>query len=45
MALLPLIAAGLLGAMVMLERPEPLDPVPANGPAPRRARQRFRRRH
>jgi hypothetical protein len=43
MALLPLVGAGLLGIMVMLERPEPLTPAPADGPAPRRPRPRRRR--
>lgn len=44
MAVLPLVGAGLLAAMVLLERPDPLTPLPADGPAPRRSRQRGRRR-
>jgi hypothetical protein len=44
MTVLPLIGAGLVATMVLLERAEPVSPVPANGPAPRRARPRRSRR-
>jgi hypothetical protein len=43
---LPLIGAGLLGTIIMLERPEPLSPATANGAptARRRSRRKVARR-
>jgi hypothetical protein len=41
---LPLVGAGLLGAIILLERPEPLTPVPANGAPDRSAHRHLRRK-
>jgi hypothetical protein len=44
MFVLPLVGAGLLGAIVLLEHPEPLAPVPANGAPNGSAHRRLRRK-
>jgi hypothetical protein len=43
MLALPLLGAGLLGAIILLERPEPISPAAANGVASRSARRHPRR--
>ncbi|MFZ1105346.1 MAG: hypothetical protein WAN86_21255 [Hyphomicrobiaceae bacterium] len=40
LTILPLIGAGLLAVMVLLERPEPLTPATANGASEARRRPR-----